>query len=522
MHHSTYRRSLRLVATLAAMTLPLGFALPAIADDDVNSGAIILPTDETSTPAEKTPADDSSSVPEPSGTPDLSGTPVPSTSLEPTESISSEALSTPSNLSTSLPSAESADTTSSNDDIFGDNTHAVWGNELGIDPEIIVNEKPGNETASNTPSAVKNHKFFLNDRWSGTANMEFSWGEASYQVLVGDWDGDGKDTIALRKGSQFAFSKKNPASGTPNFTLTWGLPTDTVLVGDWNGDGKDTLAIRRGNSYHVKNSLTGSSTDLLFYFGNDRDEVFVGDWDGNGTDTLAVRRGNKLHISNKNVNGSTDKVITYGRAGDDLYTGSFDRSHPGRDSFAVRRGNTYFIKKTIKSGNADIQVDYGRVNDVTLLGDWNGDGEDTLGVVRTITTKTSTQPTQPPVASKTKGSEVLAFAKKHTGAPYSWGGVTPSGWDCIGMIRYVYKQYGVNIGGYTSDVLSVGRKIPFSQAQPGDILYWSKENSVARNAHVALYVNSTTNFGAWNESMGTRDGNNSWVGGTPIVIRIFD
>lgn len=70
--------------------------------------------------------------------------------------------------------------------------------------------------------------------------MEFSWGEASYQVLVGDWDGDGKDTIALRKGSQFAFSKKNPASGTPNFTLTWGLPTDTVLVGDWNGDGKDT------------------------------------------------------------------------------------------------------------------------------------------------------------------------------------------------------------------------------------------------------------------------------------------
>lgn len=70
MHHSTYRRSLRLVATLAAMTLPLGFALPAIADDDVNSRAIILPTDETSTPAEKTPADDSSSVPEPSGTPD--------------------------------------------------------------------------------------------------------------------------------------------------------------------------------------------------------------------------------------------------------------------------------------------------------------------------------------------------------------------------------------------------------------------------------------------------------------------
>ncbi len=78
-----------------------------------------------------------------------------------------------------------------------------------------------------------------------------------------------------------------------------------------------------------------------------------------------------------------DKVITYGRAGDDLYVGSFDLSRPGRDSFAVRRGNTYFINKAIKSGDADIKLDYGRVKDVTLLGDWNGDGEDTLSVVRT-------------------------------------------------------------------------------------------------------------------------------------------
>ncbi len=507
------------------MTLPLGLALPATADDDIDSAAIILPSDETTTPAQTTPTAHPSTTSEPSET--VAPSPTPS-SLGESESAQSDpsqvpqapAKPTTSIPSTPVPSTDSTGATPSEEEIFGDNTHAVWGNELGIDPELITNETSGNKPASNIASSVKNHKFFLNDRWSGTANLEFSWGNANYQVLVGDWNGDGKDTIALRKGNQFAFSKKNPASGTPNFTLTWGLPSDTVLVGDWNGDGKDTLAIRRGNSYHVKNTLTGSSTDLLFYFGNDRDEVFVGDWDGNGTDTLAIRRGNRIHISNKNVSGTTDKVISYGRVGDDLYVGSFDRSHPGRDSFAVRRGNTYFIKKTIKSGHADIQVDYGRAKDVTLLGDWNGDGEDTLGVVRTVTAK-ATAPTPPPV-SKTKGSEVLAFAKKYTGAPYVWGGVTPSGWDCIGIIRYVYKQFGVNIGGYTSDVLSVGRQVPFSQAKPGDILYWSKENSIAKNAHVAFYVNSTTNFGAWNESMGTRDGNNSWVGGTPIVIRVFD
>ena len=501
------------------MTLPLGLTLPAIADDENDSAAIVLPSDETTTAPEKTPAANPSGTSEPSEVTDSpsavspSGKPV-QVVPEPTEAPSAPAQP-------SLRTPQPSEATPSDDEVFGDNTHAVWGNELGIDPEVTLNEKPAVQPASHAPSSVKNHNFFLNDRWTGNANIEFSWGEQSHKVLVGDWDGDGKDTVALRKGGQFAFSNASPASGTPKFTLAWGLATDTVLVGDWNGDGKDTLAIRRGNSYHIKNSLSGSSTDQLFYFGKAGDEVFVGDWDGDGTDTLAVRRGNEIHISNKNTTGKTDNVITYGRAGDDLYVGSFDRTRLGRDSFAVRRGNTYFINKAIKSGEADIKLDYGRVNDVTLLGDWNGDGEDTLGVVRSAATKAPAQPTPPPVA-KTKGSDVLAFAKRYTGAPYSWGGVTPSGWDCIGMVRYVYKQYGVNIGGYTSDVLSAGRQVPFSQAQPGDILYWSSGNTLYGNAHVALYVNSSVNFGAWNESMGTREGNNSWVGGTPIVIRVFN
>lgn len=494
------------------MTLPLGFTLPAIADDETDSVAIVLPLDEPT-------AANPSSTSEPS---DVTYSPsAVSPSSKPTQVVPdpTESPSAPTQPSPRNP--QPSETTPSDDEVFGDNTHAVWGNELGIDPEVTMNKKPGSQPASNTPSSVKNHNFFLNDRWTGNANIEFSWGEQSYKVLVGDWDGDGKDTVALRKGNQYAFSNVNPASGTPKFTLAWGLATDTILVGDWNGDGKDTLAIRRGNSFHIKNSLSGLGTDQLFYFGKADDEVFVGDWDGDGTDTLAVRRGNEIHISNKNTTGKTDNVITYGRGGDDLYVGSFDRARPGRDSFAVRRGNTYFINKAIKSGEADITLDYGRVNDVTLLGDWNGDGEDTLGVVRSAATKAPAQPAPPPAAT-IKGSDVLALAKKYTGAPYVWGGVTPSGWDCIGMIRYVYKQYGVNIGGYTSDVLSVGRQVPFSQAQPGDIVYWSSGNSLYGNAHVALYVNSSINFGAWNESMGTRDGNHSWVGGIPVVIRVFD
>ncbi|MFT3945126.1 MAG: hypothetical protein QM705_15065 [Ancrocorticia sp.] len=241
-----------------------------------------------------------------------------------------------------------------------------------------VNADPG------AAITVSSHRFFLSNTWTGATNTEFTWGDANFEVFVGDWDGDGKDTIALRRANQFAFSNQNPATNSPRFTFSFGSPYDTFVVGDWDGDGKDTFAIRRGSTFLVKNSLSGSGYDSSFAFGRPGDEVFIGDWDGNGTDTLAIRRGSQIHISN--TNGKTDKVIGFGRPDDDLYVGSFDRSRPGLDSFAVRRGNTYFINKSIKSGNADIRLNYGRINDVTLLGDWNGDGEDTLGTVRTVAT----------------------------------------------------------------------------------------------------------------------------------------
>jgi hypothetical protein len=80
-------------------------------------------------------------------------------------------------------------------------------------------------------------RFYLNDNWTGTANIEFSWGAASDEVLVGDWDGDGVDTIALRRGNLYAFADEATPTGSPAFTVSYGKATDTVVVGDWDGDG---------------------------------------------------------------------------------------------------------------------------------------------------------------------------------------------------------------------------------------------------------------------------------------------
>ncbi|MDO4887446.1 MAG: N-acetylmuramoyl-L-alanine amidase [Actinomycetaceae bacterium] len=222
--------------------------------------------------------------------------------------------------------------------------------------------------------------YYLSNTWSSTASISFTYGLASDEALVGDWDGDGKDTVGLRRGNSFALNNATSPRGNPNFSYVYGTSSDQFLVGDWDGDGRDTLAVRRGNVFHIRNSMGQGKADSVFTYGNAGDTVLVGDWDGDGKDTLAVRRGSQYHIRNSHTTGRADSVITYGRDGDDVYVGSFGGLR--RDSLAVRRGNVYHILYTIRGGDADRVVTFGRSSDVTLVGDWDGNGVDTLGVRR--------------------------------------------------------------------------------------------------------------------------------------------
>ena len=47
--------------------------------------------------------------------------------------------------------------------------------------------------------------------------------------------------------------------------------------------------------------------------------------------------------------------------------------------------------------------------------------------------------------SRRPGSGIVEIAQKYVGAPYRWGGSSPSGFDCSGLVRYVYAQVGVEL-----------------------------------------------------------------------------
>ncbi|MFT0849096.1 C40 family peptidase [Actinomycetaceae bacterium L2_0104] len=140
--------------------------------------------------------------------------------------------------------------------------------------------------------------------------------------------------------------------------------------------------------------------------------------------------------------------------------------------------------------------------------------ETTTATTQTYAAAAPVQEAAPAPSYSGSSSSIVNTAMSYVGSPYVWGGTSPSGWDCIGFVRYVYAQHGVNIGGSTTSVLSVGRQVPYSQAQAGDILYWP--------GHVAISLGNGQNVAAWNPGMGTTTGSDAWGGaGTPTVIRVF-
>lgn len=222
-------------------------------------------------------------------------------------------------------------------------------------------------------------RYYLNDSWSANANHELAYGRFDDRVYVGDWDGDTKTTLMVRRGNQYHV-RNSVTTGPASAVIGYGNAGDTVLVGDWNGDGKDTLTVRRGNVYHFRNSLTSGPATKAVSYGRADDVILVGDWDGDGTDTLAVRRGNQYLVKNSITSGAADQVVHYGRNDDVVLVGDWDGN--GTDTFAVRRGMTYYVANVIRTGNADRTQNYGRETDTVLAGDWNGDSKDTLGVRR--------------------------------------------------------------------------------------------------------------------------------------------
>ena len=86
------------------------------------------------------------------------------------------------------------------------------------------------------------------------------------------------------------------------------------------------------------------------------------------------------------------------------------------------------------------------------------------------------------------GEHVVHIASKFVGVPYVWGGESPSGFDCSGLVQYCFKQIGVHLERTTWDQVKEGHAVEWGHFKPGDLIFSNFEGPGAGATHVVIYA----------------------------------
>jgi hypothetical protein len=205
------------------------------------------------------------------------------------------------------------------------------------------------------------------------------------------------------RGNVWGLRSSVGASATVNY-FSFGLSTDIKVTGDWDGNGSKTAGVVRASGtgadsvyiWYLRNSNSAGGSDIKpFAYGQPGlgDTPIVGDWDGNGKDTVGVARRatgvSKLQwlLRNSTTAGPPKTAFTFGRATDRAaVVGDWDGD--GTDTPGVVRNTagvfTWLLtNRNYKGAAAYPGIVYGSSTiDQPVVGDWDGDGRTGIGVMR--------------------------------------------------------------------------------------------------------------------------------------------
>ena len=100
-----------------------------------------------------------------------------------------------------------------------------------------------------------------------------------------------------------------------------------------------------------------------------------------------------------------------------------------------------------------------------------------------------------------QGNAIVETAQTFMGVPYVFGGTTPKGFDCSGLIQYVFKMHGLTIPRLADEQYNLGKEAKISQLEAGDLVFFT--TYMAGVSHCGIYVGNG-NFLHASSSKGVR------------------
>lgn len=93
-----------------------------------------------------------------------------------------------------------------------------------------------------------------------------------------------------------------------------------------------------------------------------------------------------------------------------------------------------------------------------------------------------------PIAPGMLGRTLAAYALAFRNVPYRLGGADPAGFDCSGLVHYVFAQHGISVPRVVEQQFAVGVTVRPSRIEPGDLVFFNTEGTGRSASHVGIAI----------------------------------